>query len=151
MLFSVIIFIIDQLVKLLVGFNISLNTSICVINNFFYISNVHNYGAAFSILYGNRIFLVIVSIITLVLVYYFLLKNKRFKWIDIIIYSLLIGGILGNLFDRIMYGYVVDFFDFYIFGYNFPIFNIADICIVCSVILIIIDTLRGGSGEVRSK
>ena len=139
MLFSVIIFIIDQLVKLLVGFN------------FFYISNVHNYGAAFSILYGNRIFLVIVSIITLVLVYYFLLKNKRFKWIDIIIYSLLIGGILGNLFDRIMYGYVVDYFDFYIFGYNFPIFNIADICIVCSVILIIIDTLRGGSGEVRSK
>lgn len=151
MLFSVIIFIIDQLVKLLVGFNISLNTSISVINNFFYISNVHNYGAAFSILYGNRIFLVIVSIITLVLVYYFLLKNKRFKWIDIIIYSLLIGGILGNLFDRIMYGYVVDYFDFYIFGYNFPIFNIADICIVCSVILIIIDTLRGGSGEVRSK
>jgi len=151
MLFSVIIFIIDQLVKLLVGFNISLNTSISVINNFFYISNVHNYGAAFSILYGNRIFLVIVSIITLVLVYYFLLKNKRFKWIDIIIYSLLIGGILGNLFDRIMYGYVVDFFDFYIFGYNFPIFNIADICIVFSVILIIIDTLRGGSGEVRSK
>ena len=151
MLFSVIIFIIDQLVKLLVGFNISLNTSISVINNFFYISNVHNYGAAFSILYGNRIFLVIVSIVTLVLVYYFLLKNKRFNWIDIIIYSLLIGGILGNLFDRIMYGYVVDYFDFHIFGYNFPIFNIADICIVCSVILIIIDTLRGGSGEVRSK
>ena len=85
------------------------------------------------------------------MVYYFLLKNKRFNWIDIIIYSLLIGGILGNLFDRIMYGYVVDYFDFYIFGYNFPIFNIADIFIVCSVILIIIDTLRGGSGEVRSK
>lgn len=151
MLFSVIIFIIDQLVKLFVGFNINLNTSISVINNFFYISNVHNYGAAFSILYGNRFFLVIVSIVTLVLVYYFLLKNKRFNWIDIIIYSLLIGGILGNLFDRIMYGYVVDYFDFHIFGYNFPIFNIADICIVCSVILIIIDTLRGGSGEVRSK
>jgi len=151
MLFSVVIFIIDQLVKLFVGFNINLNTSVSVINNFFYISNVHNYGAAFSILYGNRIFLVIVSIITLVLVYYFLLKNKRFNWIDIIIYSLLIGGILGNLFDRIMYGYVVDYFDFYFFGYNFPIFNIADICIVCSVILIIIDTLRGGSGEVRSK
>ncbi len=151
MLFSVVIFIIDQLVKLFVGFNINLNTSVSVINNFFYISNVHNYGAAFSILYGNRIFLVIVSIITLVLVYYFLLKNKRFNWIDIIIYSLLIGGILGNLFDRIMYGYVVDYFAFYFFGYNFPIFNIADICIVCSVILIIIDTLRGGSGEVRSK
>ena len=151
MLFSFIIFIIDQIVKLFVGFSLELNTSITVFNNFFYISNVHNYGAAFSILYGNRIFLVIVSIITLVLVYYFLLKNKKFNWFNIILYSLLIGGILGNLFDRIMYGYVVDYLDFYIFNYNFPIFNIADVCIVISVILIIIDTLWGENGEVSSK
>jgi len=151
MLFSVIIFIIDQIVKLIVGFTLNLNTSATIIKNFFFISNVHNYGAAFSILYGNRFFLVIVSIIALVFVYYFLLKNKSFSWMDISIYSLLIGGILGNLFDRIIYGYVVDYLDFYIFGYNFPIFNIADICIVCSVFLIIIDTLRGGLGEVRSK
>ena len=151
MLFSMIIFIIDQIVKLFVGFSLELNTSITVFRNFFYISNVHNYGAAFSILYGNRIFLVIVSVITLVLVYYFLLKNKKFDWFNIILYSLLIGGILGNLFDRIIYGYVVDYLDFYIFGYNFPIFNIADICIVISVILIIIDTLWGGKGEVRGK
>ncbi|MGM9849508.1 MAG: signal peptidase II [Bacilli bacterium] len=151
MLFSMIIFIIDQIVKLFVGFSLELNTSITVFRNFFYISNVHNYGAAFSILYGNRIFLVIVSIITLVLVYYFLLKNKKFDWFNIILYSLLIGGILGNLFDRIIYGYVIDYLDFYIFGYNFPIFNIADICIVISVILIIIDTLWGGKGEVRGK
>lgn len=151
MLFSMIIFIIDQIVKLFVGFSLELNTSITVFRNFFYISNVHNYGAAFSILYGNRIFLVIVSVITLVLVYYFLLKNKKFNWFNIILYSLLIGGILGNLFDRIIYGYVVDYLDFYIFGYNFPIFNIADISIVISVILIIIDTLWGGKGEVRSK
>ena len=151
MLFSMIIFIIDQIVKLFVGFSLELNTSFTVFNNFFYISNVHNYGAAFSVLYGNRIFLVIVSIITLVLVYYFLLKNKKFDWFNIILYSLLIGGILGNLFDRIIYGYVVDYLDFYIFGYNFPIFNIADICIVISVILIVIDTLWGGNGEVRSK
>ena len=151
MLFSMIIFIIDQIVKLFVGFSLELNTSFTVFNNFFYISNVHNYGAAFSVLYGNRIFLVIVSVITLVLVYYFLLKNKKFDWFNIILYSLLIGGILGNLFDRIIYGYVVDYLDFYIFGYNFPIFNIADICIVISVILIVIDTLWGGNGEVRSK
>ena len=151
MLFSMIIFIIDQIVKLFVGFSLELNPSFTVFNNFFYISNVHNYGAAFSVLYGNRIFLVIVSVITLVLVYYFLLKNKKFDWFNIILYSLLIGGILGNLFDRIIYGYVVDYLDFYIFGYNFPIFNIADICIVISVILIVIDTLWGGNGEVRSK
>lgn len=148
MLFSVIIFIIDQLVKLFVGFSINLNSSITVFKNFFYISNVHNYGAAFSILYGNRLFLIAVSVLSLILVYHFLLKNKKFRWLDIIVYSLLVGGVLGNLFDRIIYGYVVDYFDFIIFGYNFPIFNIADICIVCSVFLIIIDTLRGGNGEV---
>ena len=151
MLFSVIIFIIDQIVKLCVGFFIPLNTSITVFKNLFYVSDVHNYGAAFSILYGNRIFLIIVSVLTLVLVYHFLLKNKKFSWMDISIYSLLIGGILGNLFDRIIYGYVVDYLDFYFFNYNFPIFNIADICIVCSVVLIIIDTLRGGKGEIKSK
>lgn len=151
MLFSVIIFIIDQIFKLCVGFFIPLNTSITIFKNFFYISDVHNYGAAFSILYGNRIFLIIVSVLTLILVYHFLLKNKKFSWMDISIYSLLIGGILGNLFDRIIYGYVVDYLDFYIFGYNFPIFNIADICIVCSVALIIIDTLRGDKVEINSK
>ena len=150
-MFSLIIFIIDQLVKLFIWFSLDLNTSITVVKNFFYISNVHNYGAAFSILYGNRIFLVIVSFFALVFVYYFMLKNKKFNWIDIIIYSLLIGGILGNLFDRIIYGYVVDYLDFVIFGYNFPIFNIADISIVISVILIIIDTLRGGNGAVKGK
>lgn len=150
-LFSTIVFILDQVVKLFVGFSLKLNTSISVFNNFLYISNVHNYGAAFSILYGNRILLVFVSIITLVLIYYFLLKNRKFDWFNITLYSLLIGGILGNLFDRIIYGYVVDYLDFYIFGYNFPIFNFADICIVISVFLIIIDTLWGGNGEVRGK
>ncbi len=143
MLFSVIIFIIDQLIKIFIGFNISLNSSVTVIKDFLYIGNVHNYGAAFSILYGNRIFLVLISVFALVLIYYFLLKNRVFKWKDIITCSLLIGGILGNLYDRIAYGYVVDYLDFYIFGYNFPVFNLADACIVCSVILTIIDTVRG--------
>ena len=151
MLFSMIIFIIDQIVKLFVGFSLELNTSITIFNNFFYISNVHNYGAAFSILYGNRTFLVLVSVITLVLVYYFLLKNKKFSWFNIIFYSLLIGGILGNLFDRIVYGYVVDYLDFYFFGYNFPIFNVADMCIVVAVILAMIDIIRSENDEVRGK
>ena len=63
---------------------------------------------------------------------------------------MLIGGILGNLFDRIIYGYVIDYLDFYILGYNYPVFNIADMCIVISVFLIIIDTIRGGFNENKS-
>lgn len=140
---SLLIFIIDQIVKIIIGFNIPLNSSITIIKNFFYISNVHNYGAAFSIFNGNRIFLIIVSLFALIFVYHYMLKNKEHSSLEICIYSLLIGGILGNLFDRIVYGYVVDFFNFYIFNYNYPIFNIADVCIVVSIFLIIFDTLRG--------
>ena len=147
--FSLIIFVIDQIIKLLIGFNFELNTSFVVIKDFFSISNVHNYGAAFSILYGNRIFLTIISIIALLFVYYFMLKNKNLSKLDVSIYSLLIGGILGNLFDRIIYGYVVDFFDFKFFGYDFPVFNIADICIVISIFLIIFDSLRSDTGAIR--
>ena len=54
----------------------------------------------------------------------------------------LTGGIIGNLIDRIIYGYVVDYLRFIIFGYNFPIFNLADICITIGVILLIINMLR---------
>ena len=148
---SLILFIIDQVVKLIVSFNVELNSSIMVIKNFFYISHVHNYGAAFSILYGNRILLIIVSVIALFFLYKFLLKNKEFKNIEVVIYSMLIGGILGNLFDRIVYGYVIDYLDFYIMGYNYPVFNIADTCIVISVILLIYDTIKGDKNENRSK
>ena len=145
------IFILDQMTKLVVGFNIPLNQSIIVVRNLFCISNVHNYGAAFSLFYGNTILLIIVSLLALFLIYYFILRNIKETKLEIVSYSLLIGGILGNLLDRIVYGYVVDFFDFKIFGYDFPVFNIADICIVCSAILIIWDTLRGGFSENRSR
>ena len=147
---SLILFIIDQIVKLIVSFNVDLNSSICVIKNFFYISHVHNFGAAFSILYGGRIFFIVISIIALVCLYKFLLKNKEFNISEIVSYSMLIGGILGNLFDRIFYGYVIDYLDFYIFNYNYPVFNIADMCIVFSVCLFVIDMFRGGKNAVNS-
>ena len=146
-IFSLIMFIIDQIVKLIVSFNVELNSSITIIKNFFYISHVHNYGAAFSILDGGRILLIIISVIALVCLYKFLLKNKEYKHLEIVSYSMLIGGILGNLFDRIFYGYVIDYLDFYIFGYNYPVFNIADMCIVISVGLLMIDMFIGGKNE----
>ena len=149
--FSLILFIVDQIIKLIVKVNIDLNGSILVLNDFFYLSHVHNYGAAFSILYGNRIFLILFSIFSLILIYMFFIKNNKLNKLDYIIYSLLYGGIVGNLFDRIVYGYVIDYLDFYIFNYNFPVFNFADVCIVISVILIIFDSIRGVLYENRSK
>jgi len=135
---SFIALIIDQFIKITISTKMLVHDSITIISNFFNITFVKNYGAAYSIFYGNTIFLILISIISLFLIYFFLIKNKEFKKIDVFSYGILIGGILGNLIDRVIHGYVIDFLDFKIFGYDFPVFNIADICIVISVFLIII-------------
>ena len=126
------------------------NSSFTVINNFFSITHVHNYGAAFSIFYGNRLFLITVSLLCLFLFYYFILRKSFFSRFDVLTYGLLLGGVFGNLFDRIFNGYVIDYLDFCFLGYDFPIFNLADCFIVISMVLIIADSLRSGKNEVRS-
>ena len=75
-----------------------------------------------------------------------LLKDVKTK-LDIISYSLLIGGIVGNLFDRIFYKEVIDFLSFNIFGYMFPVFNLADTFICIGIFIIIIKLLKGEKNE----
>lgn len=136
MYIGLIVIIIDQLIKYLISQVIPLYTSKCIINSFFYITNVRNEGAAWSILSGNVYFLIIISILVIALIYYFYLRNKDLSKYEIIIFGLLLGGIIGNLIDRIIYGYVIDYLEFIIFNYHYPVFNMADICIVVSVILL---------------
>ena len=69
--------------------------------------------------------------------------NKNVELLDTLTYSLLLGGVAGNLIDRIIHGDVIDYIGLKIFGYNFPIFNFADICIVLSVILIFASMIKG--------
>ena len=140
---SLITIILDQIVKLLISSNMVVNQSINVINNFFSITFAKNIGAAWSILSGSRILLILISIFVLCMIYFVFIKNNKLKKIEEIIYGLLIGGIIGNLIDRIIYGYVIDYLDFNILGYNYPIFNIADICIVISIISLIIKNSKG--------
>lgn len=141
---SLLAIIIDQVVKIVVTNNMVLNTPITIINNFFYLTYVTNEGAAWSILDGSRLLLIFLAIIALIAIYLFFIKNKKLETIEYIIYGLLVGGIVGNLIDRVIYGYVIDYLDFYIFNYDFPIFNIADICIVISVCLLLLQTIKGG-------
>lgn len=133
-----ILIFIDQLSKNLVDLYIALNGSIDIIPNFFSLTYVRNVGAAFSILPGSRWLFVLISIIALNIIYIFFIKDKELNKKETIILSLLQAGIIGNMIDRFLYGYVIDFFDFTILGYDFAIFNVADIFIVVSVILIIL-------------
>lgn len=137
--YSFILILIDQIIKILVS---NMIESIIIIKKFFNLTYVENTGAAFSILENNTIFLIIITFISLFLIYIFLLKNKKFNKLEIVTYSLLIGGIIGNLIDRIMYGYVIDYLEFIILNRHMPIFNFADICIVIGTFLFLFITIK---------
>lgn len=136
-LYTSIGIIVDQALKILVESFFYINQSITVIDSFFFLTYVRNYGAAFSILNGNRLFFIIIAIIALLVFYLFFLKEKKLNKKEKIVYSLFLSGILGNLIDRIFRGYVVDYLSFIIITYAYPIFNFADICIVLSTIYMI--------------
>ena len=134
----------DRFSKIYIISKIPLHKSINIISNFFSITYVKNTGAAWSILSGNRLFLIIVGVIVLVMFIYYIFKEKNITLIESVSYGLIFSGITGNLIDRVFYGYVIDFFDFYIFGYDFPIFNIADTLIVVGVIIYIFSCKKRG-------
>ncbi len=143
---SIVVLITDIISKLVIKTNLDLYESIKIIPNFFNITYVMNDGAAFSILRGNQILLSILGISVIIGLGYYMNKDKLNNY-KVIYYSLLIGGILGNILDRIIYKGVIDFLDFKIFGYDYPIFNLADSFIVISVILMIIEIIRGRHGN----
>ena len=136
---SIIVLIIDQILKLLVQ---TFSTNISLIKNFFAITYYQNTGAAWSILEGQQVLLILVAVVMLVVVYSMMFSFEENKLTNFA-FGVLFGGIVGNLIDRILFGYVRDFIAFTIFGYHFPIFNIADVAIVVGVILLIIDTIKG--------
>lgn len=150
LIITLVCVLVDQIIKLIISGTMGLGGSISIIPDFFSVSYVENDGAAWSIFSGNRIFLILISVFALILIYSYFFKIKNIKTVEFISYSVLIGGIIGNLWDRLKYGKVIDYLDFKIFGYNFPVFNFADICIVISVILLLIDALID-KGEKNAK
>lgn len=128
---------IDQLIKNIVINTLNVGESINILKNFFSITYVRNSGAAFSILESNIILLIFISILALIFIFRHISKDNLSNF-EYVLYGILSGGICGNLFDRIVYKYVIDYFDFSIFGHSFPIFNFADILIVISMFLIIL-------------
>lgn len=144
---TIIFLIIDIVSKLVVSNLMVVGDSIVVISNFFYITYVRNTGAAWSIFSDKTLGIIIVSLIIITLIIYYILKNRPKSRIEMVGYSMILGGALGNLIDRVIYGYVIDFLDFYIFGYNYPIFNLADTFIFIGVLVLILYTWRCKDGN----
>lgn len=142
---GIIIICIDQLTKNLVQvFDADVN----IINNFLRIKYVQNTGAAFSMFKGYTTILILVSIVLLVLVYNLMFSYKETK-LNNLSFGLIIGGIIGNLIDRIFFQCVRDFIDINIF--NFPIFNIADMAIVFGIVLLLISSFMEEKNEHSSR
>ena len=148
---TIIFLLIDIVSKLVVSNLMKVFDSIVVIKDFFYITYVRNTGAAWSILSDKTWLIIIISLIIIGLIILYICKNKPKSNCENIGYAMILGGAIGNFIDRIVYGYVIDFFDFYIFGYDYPIFNVADSFIFIGVIILIIYTWRCNDGDKSSR
>lgn len=141
LIISFITLILDLITKFIVFSLDKFENSFVVIKDFFKITPIKNYGAAFSTFENMNLLLITISVIILIYLLYSLNKVKNTK-INALTYGILIGGLLGNLTDRIILGYVRDFLSFKIFGFNFAIFNIADIGIVVGIILLALLSIK---------
>lgn len=142
----IITVLLDQTTKFLIQSNFELNKSYELINNFYYITYYENTGIAFGMFNNLGWIIIVVSMLLLLLLIYELTKYYDVRSCALA-FSILIGGLIGNLIDRIMFGYVRDFLDFNPFGFNFPIFNISDVCIIVGSIILIISTLELGKSD----
>ena len=139
-LITILIVVLDQISKYIAVKYLKGNSPYIIIKNFFQLYYVENYGAAFGILQNRKFFFVIITSIVIAAIIFFLVKspynlNKTMR----ISLAILLGGSIGNLIDRIRLGYVVDFISVkFGKGYDFPVFNIADIAVVVGTSLIMI-------------
>ena len=131
---ALIIILIDQLSKFFVRNNFQLNQPIPIINNIFHLTYIQNIGAGFGILKAQTLILIFVSIAVIGIIFYNFDKIKNKEILLQVLVGFVLGGTIGNLIDRLAYGYVIDFLDFRIW----PIFNFADSFVTIGIIGLII-------------
>lgn len=128
----------DQLTKLYILHNVPMFADIVVIPGFFSITHIHNPGGAFGVFAGHAaywriLFFIVISVIASIVVLVFYFKTVSTHVFLSIGFALIFGGAAGNLIDRIRFGEVVDFLDFYINNLHWPAFNVADSAITIGV------------------
>ena len=135
-LISVLLIIADQIFKLVAKASLYNNNTVVVIPGFFELTYVENTGAAWGIFKDGTIYLTIISFVASIAIAFMLFFAKTsFMKVSL---ALILAGAIGNLIDRIRLGYVIDYLSFYIFGKPFPVFNLADACIVMMIFLLFI-------------
>lgn len=141
-LYIAVIVILDQITKYAAKIRLKPINNIDIINGFFSLSYVENRGAAFGIFKNNKMLLIgVTSIVTIFIIYYLTKYRNVDKYFRLSL-ILIAGGAIGNLIDRITLSYVVDFLHFYLTDiFDFPVFNIADISVVCGTILLALNLL----------
>ncbi len=144
---TLIFLLADQVTKQLVVSNMDLYQSIDILP-FFNLTYVHNPGAAFSFLADQggwqRWFFTVIAAVASIVFIVWLAKTPKQQALLSAAFALMLSGAVGNLIDRVLFGYVIDFLDFYGFGYHFPAFNIADSMIFIGAALMIFDSFKNG-------
>lgn len=137
-LLFVSVVLLDQLSKWLLDINMQIGDSITLIPGFFRITYLHNTGAAWSMFEGKMGFFMIVTVIALIVMGYFYYCVEKKDALTKYGLVLMMAGTLGNFIDRLCFQHVRDFLDFVILGYDFPVFNVADIALCVGVFLILV-------------
>jgi signal peptidase II len=146
-LVAVAVVILDQVTKYIVNTSMLLHDSMPIINGLFNFTYVKNPGAAFGFLAGappffRSVFFIGVTVAAIMLILYYIRKTKTEEPLLTTSFSLIMGGAVGNLIDRVRFGEVIDFLDLYIGPHHWPAFNIADSAISVGAILLVYDMIH---------
>ncbi|MBW1649511.1 MAG: signal peptidase II [Deltaproteobacteria bacterium] len=142
---AVIIIAVDQMTKRIIINNFSLFESVSVIDGFFNLIYLQNPGGAFSffaeksVLLRNIIFKILPMIVIFLLFVFYKTVPSSYKFLNFGL-SLIISGAIGNLIDRFVFGFVIDFLDFYIKNIHWPAFNVADSAISIGIVMVLISS-----------
>lgn len=139
---AVFIILLDQFTKWLIVSKMQFGESITIINNVLYITSHRNRGAAWGILQGQMWLFYAITLIVILAIIFYIHRAAKHKWLLGVSLGLMLGGAIGNFIDRVFRKEVVDFIHAYIFGYNYPVFNIADSSLCIGVVLLMIQMLR---------
>jgi signal peptidase II len=144
-LIAVLVVVMDQVSKMLVMNSMHLNQSIPVIPNVLHITYIHNFGGAFGILAHRTGIFVFVAVVVVILLSVFSRQIPQEEGLLRMALALQLGGAVGNLIDRLRFGFVVDFLDIRVW----PIFNVADMAIVAGIGLLLLDLVLSGREKGR--